>query len=66
MLALAGTSLDNFEHTPQAISALLEYRTSEFGRFRVEYTLDDADTQSNDEFVFSYTVAIGAHGAHSF
>ena len=65
-LALAGTSLDNFEHTPQAISALLEYRTSEFGRIRVEYTLDDADTQSNDEFVFSYTVAIGAHGAHSF
>lgn len=65
-LALAGTSLDTLGHTPQALSALLEYRTSEFARLRAEYTLDDADTRSNEEFVFSYTVAIGAHGAHSF
>jgi hypothetical protein len=65
-LALAGSVLDDFGHTPRATSALLEYRTSEFGRFRVQYTLDDADLASNDEFVFTYTVAIGAHGAHSF
>ena len=65
-LALAGSVLDNFGHTPSAASALLEYRSSEFGRFRVQYTLDDADLESNDEFVFTYTVAFGAHGAHSF
>ena len=41
-------------------SALLEYDTSEFGRFRLQYTLDDADLASNDEFVVAYTVAIGA------
>ena len=65
-LALAGSALDDFGHTPQALTGLLEYRTSEFGRFRAQYTLDDADVQSNNEFVFTYTVAIGAHGAHSF
>jgi hypothetical protein len=64
--ALAGSVLDNFGHTPRATSALLEYDSSEFGRFRAQYTLDDADLQTNDEFVFSYTVSFGAHGAHSF
>lgn len=65
-LALSGSVLDDFGHTPRALSALLEYRTSEFGRFRAQYTLDDTDLQTNDEFVFTYTMAIGAHGAHSF
>lgn len=65
-LALVGSTLDHMGHTPQAWSALLEYDTSEFGRFRVQYTFDDADVVSNNEVVFAYTVSIGAHGAHKF
>lgn len=65
-LALVGSTLDDMGHTPQAWTALLEYDTSEFGRFRVQYTFDDADVVSNDEVVFAYTVSIGAHGAHKF
>ncbi len=65
-LLLAGSVLDDFGHSPQAITALLEYRTSEFGRFRAQYTRDDAGLEPDDELVFTYTVSIGAHGAHSF
>jgi hypothetical protein len=65
-LALAGSALDDMGHTPQAWSALIEYDTSEFGRFRVQYTLDDADLETSNEVVAAYTVSIGAHGAHKF
>ncbi len=65
-LALAGSVLDDMGHMPKAWSALLEYDTSEFGRFRLQYTLDDADLQQNSEFVAAYSIAIGAHGAHKF
>ena len=64
--ALAGSVLDDMGHSPRAWSALLEYDTSEFGRFRLQYTLDDADLQRNSELVAAYTIAIGAHGAHKF
>ncbi|MCE9522486.1 MAG: hypothetical protein K8S25_08665 [Alphaproteobacteria bacterium] len=63
---LAGSALDDFGHTPQSLSALLEYDTSEFGRFRVQYTLDDADLQTDSQITAAYTVSIGSHGAHRF
>ena len=65
-LLLAGSALDDFGHTPQTLSALLEYDASEFGRFRVQYTLDDADLRTNNEITAAYTVSIGPHGAHRF
>lgn len=65
-LALAGSVLDDFGHAPETWSALLEYDTSEFGRFRLQYTLNDADLETNSEFTAAYTVSIGAHGAHKF
>jgi len=65
-LALVGSTLDDFGHTPQATSAMLEYDTSEFGRFRLQYTYDQSDLAANNEVVFQYTTAIGPHGAHSF
>jgi hypothetical protein len=65
-LALVGSTLDDFGHTPQATTAMLEYDTSEFGRFRLQYTYDQADLDPNNELVFQYTVAIGPHGAHRF
>ena len=65
-LLLIGSALDDMGHAPRSLSALLEYDTSEFGRFRVQYTLDDADLQTNNEIIAAYTVSIGPHGAHRF
>ena len=55
-----------FGHTPRAVSGLLEYDTSEFGRFRAEYTHDMSDLRPNDELMFQYTVVYGPHGAHRY
>ncbi len=65
-LALAGSSLDDMGHLPQAATAMLEFDTSEFGRFRLQYTYDMADLDPNNEIVAQYTIAIGPHGAHQF
>jgi hypothetical protein len=62
----AGTALDDFGQSPHAATALLEYDTSEFGRFRVQYTHDQTDLKPNDEVLFQYTVIYGPHGAHRY
>jgi hypothetical protein len=62
----AGTTLDNMGHMPRRETALLEYDTSEFGRFRFQYNHDQSDLQNNDEFLLQYTVIVGPHGAHRF
>ncbi len=64
--ALLGSPLDDFGHAPHAETALLEYDTSEFGRFRVQYTHDQSDLKPNDEILFQYTVIYGPHGAHRY
>jgi hypothetical protein len=64
--ALAGSLLDDFGHAPSAETALLEYDTSEFGRFRLQYTHDESDLKPNDEILFQYTVIYGPHGAHRY
>lgn len=63
---LAGSTLDDFGHAPQTVSALLEYDTSEFGRLRLQYSYDDSDLSSNNTISAAYTMAIGPHGAHRF
>jgi len=65
-LPLAGSALDGFGHTPSAVTGLLEFDTSEFGRFRAQYTHDMADRRANDEWLFQYTVVYGPHGAHRY
>ncbi len=64
--ALVGSTLDPQSHNPRAETALLEYDTSEFGRFRVQYTHDEAGFKPNDEVLFQYTVIYGPHGAHRY
>lgn len=64
--ALTGTPLDDFGHSPHAETALLEFDTSEFGRFRAQYTHDDSDLKPSDEILFQYTVIYGPHGAHRY
>ena len=63
---LAGSTLDPLGHTPSAVSGLLEYDSSEFGRFRVQYTHDMAQPRSSDQLMLQYTVVYGPHGAHRY
>lgn len=65
-LPLAGSALDGFGHSPSAVTGLLEFDSSEFGRFRAQYTHDMADRRSNDEWLFQYTVVYGPHSAHRY
>lgn len=65
-LALAGSTLDPAGHAPEAITGLLEFDTSEFGRLRFQYTNDKSALQANDEFLLQYTVIYGPHPAHRY
>ena len=56
-------------------SAMIEYHTSEFARFRLQYNRNNALYQTVDEggqqqhidtLIFQANIAIGAHAAHSF
>jgi hypothetical protein len=60
------TALDDVGRSPDAITALFEFDTSEFSRFRLQYTYDDTDLRTKNEFLARYTVIFGPHGAHRF
>jgi hypothetical protein len=62
----AGTTLDNLAATPRRYSAMVDYSTSEFGRFRLQYENDHSRPQTANEFILQYIVSIGAHGAHQY
>lgn len=64
--ALLGTAIDPQGHTPNNNSALLEFDTSEFGRFRLQFNRDGANRSPNNEFLAAYTAIFGPHGAHRF
>jgi len=64
--ALAGSALDDLGRIPRAETALLEFDTSEFGRFRVQYTHDNSDVRPLDQVLFQYTVIYGPHPAHRY
>jgi hypothetical protein len=61
-----GTTLDNLGATPRRYTAMIDYTTSEFGRFRLQYDLDQSRPQTDNEFILQYTVSLGAHGAHQY
>jgi hypothetical protein len=63
---LAGSTLDGLDHSPYALSGLIEYDSSEFGRFRLQYTRDMSDLKPNDLLMLQYTVVYGPHGAHRY
>ena len=51
---------------------MVEYRTSEFAKFRLQYNRnealynEDGRKQKIDTVILQANFAIGAHGAHSF
>jgi len=52
--------------TPRRASAMLEYNTSEFGRFRLQYNRDWSRGTPDNQAILQYIISIGAHGAHIF
>jgi hypothetical protein len=51
---------------PYRYSIMADWSNSEFSRLRLQYTLDHAGLESDDQWGLQYTFSIGAHGAHSF
>ncbi|MDB2562395.1 hypothetical protein N9X61_02195 [Sulfurimonas sp.] len=53
-------------------SGMIQYNTSEFARFRLQYNHnsaqynEDGNKQDVNSLIFQVNLAIGAHGAHSF
>jgi hypothetical protein len=62
----AGTTLDSRDLTPRRYSAMIDYSTSEFGRFRLQYNRDQARPDPDNQLILQYTVSLGAHGAHQY
>ncbi len=63
---LIGSTLDDQGHDAWNASAILEYDSSEFGRFRLQYTRDEGDLNAGDQLWLQYTVIYGPHGAHRY
>ena len=65
--ALAGSALDPRGQFPRRYSAMLQYATSEFGRFRLQYSRDNTVIgPGQNQYLLQYTVSLGAHGAHPY
>lgn len=64
--AFAGTTIDLRDLTPRRYSAMIDYSTSEFGRFRLQYNRDEARPDPDNQVILQYTVSLGAHGAHQY
>jgi len=63
---LAGTTLDGNGHVAHRQSVMLDYSTSEFGRFRLQGNLDHSSPVTGRQVILQYTVSLGAHGAHPY
>jgi hypothetical protein len=54
-------------HDPVRNSLMLTWRNSEFSLFRLQYSRDQAQADSNDNAIYlQYQTSLGAHGAHKF
>jgi len=51
---------------PRRYSFMADWSNSEFSRLRLQYTLDQAGPEDDNQWGLQYTFSIGAHGAHSF
>jgi hypothetical protein len=62
----AATTLDGGGKTLRRYGAMVDFSTSEFGRFRVQYNYDKSRPETDHQLIFQYTVSFGAHGAHQY
>jgi hypothetical protein len=63
---LAGSVVDAVGMAPRRASTMLEYNTSEFGRFRAQYNADWSRGSFDNQVFLQYIISLGAHGAHIF
>lgn len=64
--AFTGTPLMPSSGDPQRYSLMADWSNSEFSRLRLQYTLDQAGFDDDNQWGLQYIFSIGAHGAHSF
>ncbi|MEX2453294.1 MAG: hypothetical protein WD470_01240 [Rhodospirillaceae bacterium] len=64
---LVGSSLDADGHHPWTASAMGDWTSSEFGRFRLQYNREKLSSgDADNQFVLQYVISLGAHGAHAY
>ena len=55
------------EHKPERATIMVDFSSSAFARFRLQYAEDKARFDETDrQVIFQYIVSLGAHGAHRF
>lgn len=55
------------EHKPERTTLMVDFSTSEFARFRLQFAQDKARfDQTDNQVILQYIVSLGAHGAHKF
>ena len=64
--AYTNTPLMPAEGDPRRYSIMADWSNSEFSRLRLQYTLDQAGIEDDNQWGLQYIFSIGAHGAHSF
>jgi hypothetical protein len=64
--ALASSTWDPGGHVSSRESLMIDYFTSEFGRFRLQGNLDHSTRKYDPQLILQYTVSLGAHGAHAY
>jgi hypothetical protein len=64
--AYSDTPLMPADNDPRRYSIMADWSNSEFSRFRLQYTLDQAGNEDDHQWGLQYIFGIGAHGAHSF
>jgi hypothetical protein len=64
--AYIDTPLMPGQSNPRRYSVMADWSNSEFSRLRLQYTLDQAGIDDDNQWGLQYTFSIGAHGAHAF
>ena len=62
----SGTPLAAPSSDPRRISFMADWANSEFSRFRLQFTRDEAGPEDDNQWGIQYIHSIGAHGAHAF
>ena len=53
-------------YSPKRYSLMLEWLSSNFSRFRLQYNRDKSYQVSDNQVMLQYTFSLGAHGAHQY
>lgn len=64
--AFIDTALMPAGDDPRRYSIMADWSNSEFSRLRLQYTLDQAGLEDDNQLGLQYIFSIGAHGAHTF